>query len=214
MAEESPKQLTEAEAQWRSTMLDAWFQTRMEADRTLLTLSAGGVALLVTLLTTVGIPWIWVALLYGCAFTAFIVAIHAATAIFKDSADHIMEAATDAAQAHNSPLRERLRKLDDRLKKAFWVGVGFSIAVGVVSAAEPFFQGEEMAEKGKIETTQGARPETRPVQGPNDQASADGITNFAPSQPSSTPSDSSSGGQGGGSESGAGGSGGSGGENK
>lgn len=71
-----------------------------------------------------------------------------------------------------------------------------------------------MADKGTIETTQGTLPETRPVQGPNDQASADGITNFAPGQPSSAPSDTSSGGGEGGSNSGSGGSGGSGGESK
>lgn len=205
MARDDSNSLTEAEAQWRAAMRDLWYETRMERDRALLTLSAGGVALLVTLLTTVGVPWWWVGLLYAVAFTAFIVAIHAATAIFHRSAKHIMEAADDPAKAHESPLRPKLRKLDRRLACAFWWGVAFSIAVGVASASEPFFGGDDMAEKGKSETTQGTRPETRPVQLPSDQASSDGITNFAP--PTPAPSDSGSDGSGGGGDGGSGGSG-------
>lgn len=37
-----------------SVLLDAWIQTRTERDKTLVTLSAAGVGLLVTILTTAG----------------------------------------------------------------------------------------------------------------------------------------------------------------
>jgi hypothetical protein len=47
-----------------SVMLDAWIQTRMALDKSLITLSAGGVGVLVTLLTTVGVARPWQIYLY------------------------------------------------------------------------------------------------------------------------------------------------------
>lgn len=47
-----------------SVLVNAWIQTRMERDKTLVTLSAAAVGLLVTLLTTVGINKEWIILLY------------------------------------------------------------------------------------------------------------------------------------------------------
>lgn len=200
MAKEDPDDLSEAEAQWRSTMLDAWYQTRMEKDRTLLTLSAGGVAVLVTLLTTVGVAWWWTGILYAVAVIAFIVAIHAAICIFHYNADHIMEAAEDAAKAHESPLRTKLQRLDKRLERAFWIGVAFSIAVGVASATHSFHMERSMADKRNTETTiREVVPETGPGRAGSEQRSADGITSFAPKRPK--PADTGSGsGDGGASE--------------
>ncbi|MGY0582644.1 MAG: hypothetical protein ACW7DV_11235, partial [Paraglaciecola chathamensis] len=42
-----------------STLLSAWIQTKMERDKTLITLSSAAIALLVTMLTTVGINQIY-----------------------------------------------------------------------------------------------------------------------------------------------------------
>ncbi|MDA8663964.1 hypothetical protein N9L66_03280 [Porticoccaceae bacterium] len=41
-----------------STMLSAWIETKMERDKTLVTLSAAGIGLLVTILTVIGVV-IW-----------------------------------------------------------------------------------------------------------------------------------------------------------
>ena len=41
--------------EYYASCVNAWFNTKLERDRSLLTLSAGGIGLLITLLTTVGL---------------------------------------------------------------------------------------------------------------------------------------------------------------
>lgn len=45
----------EKDIQFYAASVTAWFNTRLEHDKSLLALSAGGIGLLVTLLTTVGV---------------------------------------------------------------------------------------------------------------------------------------------------------------
>ncbi len=50
-----------------SAGLAAWYATRLEHDKSLLTLSAGGIGLLMTLMTTVGVSSAESLVLYVCA---------------------------------------------------------------------------------------------------------------------------------------------------
>ncbi|MEX0892243.1 MAG: hypothetical protein WEB88_08740 [Gemmatimonadota bacterium] len=122
---------------WKSTLTAAWFETRMEADRTMVALSAGGIGLMVTLLTTVGVKGRWAALFYTAALVGFVAAIVVGLAIFKVNAAHIAEAADDPEKADASPLRPRLRRLDWALIGSFGSGVLFSILVGIATATTP-----------------------------------------------------------------------------
>lgn len=120
---------------WKSTLTAAWIETRMEADRTMVALSAGGIALLVTLLTTVGSEGSWSVTMYSLALLSFNAAIIFGLTIFKANAAHIAEAANDPEKADTSRLRPRLRKLDFALMISFGLGILFSILVGVTAAA-------------------------------------------------------------------------------
>ena len=70
--------------------VEAWFNTRIEHDKSLLTLSAGGIGLLITLLTTVGASSIQILLLYGFAILFFLVCIISILVIFKRNSDHLV----------------------------------------------------------------------------------------------------------------------------
>ena len=117
--------------QWQAAVFTAWIETRMEADRTLVALSGGGVGLLVTLLVAVGLGSMWMLLLYGAAFAAFMLALRAGLQLFKTNAEHLDEAFRSPKSAHeNTGVRGQLTSLDRQLAWGFWVGVWLSVAVG------------------------------------------------------------------------------------
>jgi hypothetical protein len=70
-----PQDPRSKEGDYHATLVAAWVNTRMERDKSVLTLSAGGIALSTTLLTTVG-PHTCVALvLYTLVTVAFSIAL-------------------------------------------------------------------------------------------------------------------------------------------
>ena len=55
-----------------SVLLGAWIQTKMERDKTLVTLSAAAIGLLVTIFTTVGVKSIWEIPIFAVAVISFL----------------------------------------------------------------------------------------------------------------------------------------------
>jgi len=129
----------------------------MERDKTLVLLAAGGIALLVTLLTTVGVSSYWIIGLYCPAFLGFMIALVTSIVLFDLNAKHIEEA------IRIPTARDRaLRRLDSVSLCAFIVGSIFAIAVDIVSStASPPYEREPMSEE-----TAGSRVSgTRSVEG-------------------------------------------------
>lgn len=58
-----------------SILLSTWIETKMERDKTLVTLSAAAIGLLVTILTTVGVKSLWEIPLFAFAVTSFLATI-------------------------------------------------------------------------------------------------------------------------------------------
>lgn len=174
--------------EWRATLMQAWIDTRMEADRSILTLSSGGVALLVTLLTTVGVQSVWTGVFYVLGLVAFLVAIAAALRIYRLNAEHLVESVENPEKAHNSKTRKRMGMLDRWLWWAFWSGVVFSVfAAGASVARNHLHEGDDTMGDKKvvqgIETGVQRPSESKPAPGPIEQGSIDGITNFRPRPP-------------------------------
>lgn len=172
----------DALSQWRSALLGAWIETRMELDRSLLALSVAGIGLLVTLLTTVEIRWWWMLAPYAIAITAFVIAIHAAINIFEANAVYLQRAANDPAVG----LDPKLESLDRRLRRCFWMGVATTIIVGLAGGVGGYFEPKE-------ETVPENKGGGKPGSG-IEQHSLNGITGF---RPVVTSSPSPAGGQGG-----------------
>jgi hypothetical protein len=77
MADQDPVPHDPNQAEWYAANLAAWFATRLEHDKSLLTLSAGGIGLLITLVSTVGIHSAESLILYILAFIAFVLCLAA-----------------------------------------------------------------------------------------------------------------------------------------
>jgi len=128
------------------TLLSAWISTKMERDKTIVTLSAAAIGLLVTLLTTVGIKSYWEIAFYVGGFFGFAIAIWSSLIIYEKNSDHIEEALRGSTS--HSP---ELQKYDARSKASFVIGACFALGLGIFASINQLQSIEEniMSEKPK-----------------------------------------------------------------
>lgn len=131
MAEQEGMALDPKEVEWYSVNLAAWHTTRLERDKSLLTLSAGGIAILVTLLTAVGIRSIESLLLFTLALAAFVLSLIAVLWIFSRNSTHIEDAVYRGVS--HDPV---LAALDVFAVSTFVAGVIVSCAIGMSAAIQ------------------------------------------------------------------------------
>lgn len=152
-----------------SVLLQAWIDTRMERDRTIVTLSAAGIGLLVTILTAVGVQHSWELVIYGGAVAAFLAAIAISLRIYERNSAHVEGAIHGSSK--KDPVLERY---DQRQIAAFIGGAILSAVVGVVSAVN-HLRGESLMNDRK---SQNPQPQSIPF-----GDSMNGIGNLAPREP-------------------------------
>jgi hypothetical protein len=112
-----------------SVLLQTWIETRMTRDKTLVTLSAGGIGLLVTLLTTVGVSRLWQVGLYVISFAGFLVTIERALDIYQKNSQQIEHDLRGESSQHL-----KLDAFDKVSIRAFYVGVVFAFLIAISSA--------------------------------------------------------------------------------
>ncbi len=79
----------EKEVQFYAAKANAWFNTKLEYDKSILILSAGAIGLLITLLTTVGVKSITLLILFIATLFSFIVCLISILAIFLRNAKYL-----------------------------------------------------------------------------------------------------------------------------
>ena len=127
-----------------SVLLSAWISTKMERDKTLVTLSAAAIGLLVTILTTVGVNNIWEIPLFIVAVSSFLITIWSSLVIYQLNSEHL-----ESALKGSSEKDPRLEKYDKRSVRAFVTGAFSALLIGVISAGFQLYTKEEsiMAKK-------------------------------------------------------------------
>ncbi|MBL1259460.1 MAG: hypothetical protein COB33_003925 [Thiotrichaceae bacterium] len=113
-----------------SVLLGAWVQTKMERDKTLITLSAAAIGLLVTILTTVGVKSIWEIPFFAIAVASFLVTIWSSLAIYQLNSQHLENAIKGTSEKD-----PRLEKYDKHSIRAFIVGSVAALIIGIISAS-------------------------------------------------------------------------------
>ncbi len=112
----------------------AWINTALELDKSLLALSAGGLALLITLLTTGGISEISLLILYFAALLSFLVCIVAVLGIFRRNQAHVEQVIVSG-----NPAPDPFLTILDRLAvSAFGLGAIFTAIIGISTAAASY----------------------------------------------------------------------------
>jgi hypothetical protein len=120
--------------EYYASSVNAWFNTSLEYDKSLLTLSAGGIGLLLTLLTTVGLASAEALVLYIGAIVCFVVALVAILVVFRRNRTHI-EDILSGKSISKDPF---LTKLDATASWAFGIGVSFTAIIGVAAAVHSY----------------------------------------------------------------------------
>lgn len=115
-----------------SSAIDAWFNTALERDKSLLSLSSAGIAALVAVLYSVGAPHTVDKILYAMAVIAFVICLCFVLDIFSKNKSYLESIIKDD-QAKTKDLGEKLAKLDKIANCAFLAGVMLSIGIGIAS---------------------------------------------------------------------------------
>jgi hypothetical protein len=131
LAQDTPDPDKDKHTAYYSALVGAWINTKMEKDKSLLTLATGGVGLLVTLLTTVGTKSSLVAVLYGVGFLLFLLSIISAVSIFGRNAKVI-----ECLIGNEKPKERYLNFLDRVMFWSFILGLVVAIAIGLLSGTK------------------------------------------------------------------------------
>lgn len=124
--------------EYYAASVNAWFNSCLEHDKSLFTLSAAGIGLLVTLLTTVGLHSAEALVLYICAINSFLISLVALLIVFKKNRDYIEEIIA-RKELKTDPV---LRLLDRTALLTFGVGVVFTGVIGISAAIHSYAKKE------------------------------------------------------------------------
>lgn len=129
----------------------AWFNSALEHDKSLLTLSVAGIGVLVSMMQT-AIDSVCSLLLYIGAILAFMVCLVSVLMIFKRNKKHILDVFN--GQTTDDPL---LDVLDSSASSSFFLAMLLSALLGISSAITTY------SEKGKKMANESAKNTTQPV---------------------------------------------------
>jgi hypothetical protein len=152
-----------------SVLLGAWIQTKMERDKTLVTLSAAAIGLLVTILTTVGVKSIWEVPMFALAVSSFLVTIWSSLVIYQLNSQHLEDAIRGSSKKD-----PRLEKYDKRAIRAFIIGAVSALIIGILSASTQLHNHEENHMTNKETSSQNEQKLSV------SQESFDGVANLSP----------------------------------
>lgn len=158
-----------------TALVNAWIQTKIEHDKTLISLSAGGIGLLIAILSAVGVKYWWVILLYFCALFSFITTIALCMYIFVRNSKHI----EDVLKGKTS--QDYVLKRLDKLSFIFFVlALLFSMSIGTVTGFDKL---NERKAKGHVEMCDEKKMENTTQSERLEEKSLDGIGNLKPVTP-------------------------------
>lgn len=122
------------EVEFYAASVNAWYTTSLEHDKSIFALSAGGIGLLMTLLTTIGTSSGLVLSFYGLALGSLLVSLITLLKIFRKNNEHIVEILNGSTVVDDP----ELKRLDSIAHASFAWGVIFTIVVGVTSAINSY----------------------------------------------------------------------------
>lgn len=108
-----------------SAHYNAWFNTKLEKDKSIITISSAAIGLLITILTSKGVDHYYQIFLYIFAFVGFATSIIHSIDIFDINADHIEKVVTNSGDDNDA-----LHRCEMIIKLSFYAGILFTIFIG------------------------------------------------------------------------------------
>ncbi|MCL1553760.1 hypothetical protein [Xanthomonas nasturtii] len=135
------------DVEYYAAQANAWFNTALEHDKSILALSSGAIGLLVTILTTVGAKSQLDQWLFGLALLSFVVSAVTILVIFRKNKAYL----EDLVKNKESRLESELRKYDLLAICAFGLGISLVVALGISSVVQPHQRKIIMSKKITLE---------------------------------------------------------------
>lgn len=159
-----------------SVRLTAWFATKLEKDKSLLTISSAAVGLLVTILVSKGIQSFYQIFIFAIAFLSFLVTIIAVIQIFDKNAEQI-----EANITSKSHINVTLTWYERVIACSFYTGLLFTIILGITYGYNIFVHEKE----SKTMADKKAAPLDHPTKPSVTNENYSGSERLAPKKPSS-----------------------------
>lgn len=165
----------EKDVAFYSATVGAWYTTKFEKDKHLLSLASVGIGLLVTLVTTVGVSTVCIAAMYILAVISFLICILTVLTIFSRNADHLQKLVKEVEDRDTT-----LSLLDKTASATFIFGIVFTLLVGLFSGIENFKQKEAVMAKDSEKRVNTSKVTLK--------KSVDGASDMRPTKPPAQPS--------------------------
>ena len=136
--------------EYYSATVNTWYNSTLEHDKSLLTLSTGGIGILITILTTVGISYIYQIIVYFISIFSFLICLITILRIFKENKTHIENIIKGSAL----PDDPKLKNLDNIAYYSFFIGIIFSAIIGFSTAFHSLY--DKVSEMAKDNGNKGS----------------------------------------------------------
>lgn len=137
------------DVEFYSATVNAWYNSALEHDKSLLTLSVGGIGFLITILTTIGVSGSFQLVLYAIAILMFGICLITILRIFNANKIYLKNILLNIVQA-NDP---KLKKLDTIAFRSFIIAIIISAFIGLSTALHTFNKEIEMANDKTTKST-------------------------------------------------------------
>jgi len=134
-----------------SVRLTAWFATKLEKDKSVLTISSAAVGLLVSVLVGKGIQNYLQIFLFVIALLGFMIAIIAVIQIFDKNAEQVERNIADGGHINNI-----LSRYEMIISISFYIGIFFTILLGISYGVNQYIKekGEKKVAEDKSKSSQ------------------------------------------------------------
>ena len=139
----------EREIEFYAAALDGYYTTSLEYDKGIFTLAAGGLGLLVTLLTTSGLKTFSELVGYLIGISAFSVDLFLLLSIFRLNKEQI----THVVQGQEQLSTNKLKRVDFAVMCVFFIGVVCAAFVGISAATDSYTKVKEAADNKPVHPT-------------------------------------------------------------
>jgi len=143
----------ERENAYYAALVQAWVGTRMEKDKSLLTLATAGVGFCVTVLTTIGASNFFEIILYALAIICFLISIISSIKVFDLNADLVKQEIEVVCKGASEPSENKWLTISDKIMfRTFISGVVLLIIIGLISGYNKMQGASENMNKPKNES--------------------------------------------------------------
>ncbi|WP_434139148.1 hypothetical protein [Photobacterium leiognathi] len=137
--------------EFNSQSYASFYNTKLEKDKSILTLSVAGLGFLITFTNFAEKLGIFAYIAFISAALAYLFCVFNVITIFEKNALYIIEITTDSDKV--SELEIQLRKHDKRAIYSFYLGILLSLVLGISTSVQSQLKRHEMSDKNKSAQT-------------------------------------------------------------